>query len=241
MNIIEVKNYEEMSVKAAEIISGQIKEKPDSILGLATGSTPVGTYKKLVEMYQTGNLDFSKVRTVNLDEYRGLPRDNDQSYYYFMQKILFEHVNLPKDASFLPDGTNPDAAEECKRYEHLVADMGYADLQLLGIGRNGHIGFNEPADVFKAETHCVRLTQSTIEANKRFFASEEDVPREAYTMGVGTIMKAKKILIIASGGDKAWAVKNSFYGPITPRVPASILQLHPNVTVIADKDAMSEW
>ncbi len=240
MNIIKVKNYEEMSRVAADIIAETIKAHPTGVLGLATGSTPIGTYQNLVNMYRDGKLDFSGLRTVNLDEYRGLPRENDQSYYYFMHKNLFDSVNLKKDASNLPDGSNPDADAECVRYEKLVESLGYADLQLLGIGRNGHIGFNEPADVFEVNTHCVKLTQSTIDANKRFFASEADVPREAYTMGIGTIMKARKVLILASGKDKAWAVKNSFFGPVTPNVPASILQFHQDVVVVADEDAMSE-
>lgn len=240
MDIIKVKNYEEMSRVAADIIAETIKAHPTGVLGLATGSTPIGTYQNLVKMYRDGKLDFSGLRTVNLDEYRGLPRENDQSYYYFMHKNLFDSVNLKKDASNLPDGSNPDADAECVRYEKLVESLGYADLQLLGIGRNGHIGFNEPADVFEVNTHCVKLTRSTIDANKRFFASEADVPREAYTMGIGTIMKARKVLILASGKDKAWAVKNSFFGPVTPNVPASILQFHQDVVVVADEDAMSE-
>ncbi len=240
MNIIKVKNYEEMSRVAADIIAETIKAHPTGVLGLATGSTPIGTYQNLVNMYRDGKLDFSGLRTVNLDEYRGLPRENDQSYYYFMHKNLFDSVNLKKDASNLPDGSNPDADAECVRYEKLVESLGYADLQLLGIGRNGHIGFNEPSDVFEVNTHCVKLTQSTIDANKRFFASEADVPREAYTMGIGTIMKARKVLILASGKDKAWAVKNSFFGPVTPNVPASILQFHQDVVVVADEDALSE-
>ncbi len=239
LQIIKVKNYEEMSKEAAKIIAETIKEKPDGVLGLATGSTPIGTYRKLVDMYENGELDFSQLTTVNLDEYRGLTGDNDQSYYYFMHKHLFDHVNLRKDASFLPDGSKANAQEECKRYEELVKNLGYADLQLLGIGRNGHIGFNEPSEVFEVNTHCVKLTDSTIDANKRFFESESDVPREAYTMGIGTIMHARKILVIASGVDKALAVRDSFFGPVTPRVPASILQFHQDVIVVADEAAMS--
>ena len=239
MEIKVCKNYEEMSKLAAELIAEQIIRKSDSVLGLATGSTPVGTYQNLVAMYEAGSLDFSKLTTVNLDEYKGLERSHDQSYYYFMHENLFDHVNLRPDASFLPDGSNPDSVQECKAYEEKVESLGYADLQLLGIGRNGHIGFNEPADEFAVATHCVDLTESTIEANKRFFASADDVPKQAYTMGIGTIMKAKKILILASGADKAEAVKNSFFGPVTPKVPASILQFHQNVTVICDEAAYS--
>lgn len=237
MRIIVAKDYTEMSQAAADIIAKQIVFKPESVLGLATGSTPLGIYKNLIEKYKDGNLDFSKVTTVNLDEYKGLKRDHEQSYYYFMHTNLFDHVNLRKDASFLPDGSNPDAEAECRAYEDKVASLGYADIQLLGIGRNGHIGFNEPAEVFETATHCVDLTESTIEANKRFFDSAKDVPKQAYTMGIGTIMKAKKILIVANGADKAEAVKNSFFGPVTPKVPASILQFHPDVTLVCDEEA----
>jgi len=232
-----VKNYDEMSKTAADVIANQITEKPESVLGLATGSTPIGLYKALIQKYKEGNLDFSKVTTVNLDEYKGLNRNHEQSYYYFMHTNLFDQVNLRKDASFLPDGSNPDAEEECRAYEDKVASLGYADIQLLGIGRNGHIGFNEPSDIFETATHCVDLTESTIEANKRFFDSADDVPKQAYTMGIGTIMKAKKILIVASGADKAETVKNSFLGPVTPKVPASILQFHPDVTLVCDEEA----
>lgn len=237
--IYVTKNYDEMSKVAANIIAAQVTLKPDCVLGLATGSTPIGTYKNLVAKYESGDLDFSKVTTVNLDEYRGLERTHDQSYYYFMHDNLFDHVNLRKDASFLPDGSKPNAEEECKAYEAKVASLGYADLQLLGIGRNGHIGFNEPCDSFIQDTHCVDLTESTIDANKRFFASADDVPKQAYTMGIGTIMKAKSVLIVASGADKAEAVKNSFFGPVTPSCPASILQFHPNVTLVCDEAAYS--
>ncbi len=239
MDICVVKDYEEMSKKAADFIADMIVKKPDGVLGLATGSTPVGTYKNLVSMYEAGKLDFSRLTTVNLDEYKGLKRSHDQSYYFFMHDNLFDHVNLRPDASFLPDGSKDDAESECKAYERKVASLGYADLQLLGIGRNGHIGFNEPADDFAVATHCVNLTESTIDANKRFFASIDDVPKQAYTMGIGTIMKAKRILILASGADKAEAIKNSCFGPVTPKVPASILQFHPDVTVICDEAAYS--
>ncbi len=239
VKIYVTKNYEEMSKIAANIIAAEITLKPDCVLGLATGSTPIGTYKNLVAKYESGDLDFSKVTTVNLDEYKGISREHDQSYYYFMHDNLFDHVNLRKDASFLPDGTKADAEAECKAYEAKVASLGYADLQLLGIGRNGHIGFNEPCDEFIKDTHCVTLTDSTIDANKRFFASYDDVPKQAYTMGIGTIMNARKILIVANGKDKAEAVKNSFFGPVVPQVPASILQFHPDVTLVCDEDAFS--
>lgn len=240
MRIYVTENYQEMSRQAANILSAQIILKPDCVLGLATGSSPIGTYDQLVEWYKKGDLDFSEVKTVNLDEYRGLTRDNDQSYYYFMHHHLFDRVNIDLDNTNVPDGMEPDSDKECARYEELIRSMGGVDIQLLGIGHNGHIGFNEPDAVFARTTHCVDLTESTIEANKRFFASADDVPRQAYTMGIGTIMKAKKILLIASGEDKAEILAKAFYGPITPEVPASILQLHDDVTLVADKAAMSK-
>ena len=214
--------------------------KPDCVLGLATGSTPIGLYQQLVAWYEKGDLDFSEVRTVNLDEYKGLSRENDQSYYYFMHHNLFDHVNLPAENSHLPNGMEPDSDKECRRYSELIRSMGGVDLQLLGIGHNGHIGFNEPGDAFDNDVHCVNLTQSTIEANKRFFASADDVPKQAYTMGIKTIMQAKKILIVASGEDKADIVRDAFFGPITPKVPASVLQLHNDVTLVADEAALSK-
>ena len=229
-----------MSRKAANIISAQVIMKPDCVLGLATGSTPIGLYQQLVAWYEKGDLDFSEVRTVNLDEYKGLSRENDQSYYYFMHHNLFDHVNLPAENSHLPNGMEPDSDRECRRYSELIRSMGGVDLQLLGIGHNGHIGFNEPGDAFDNDVHCVNLTQSTIEANKRFFASADDVPKQAYTMGIKTIMQAKKILIVASGEDKADIVRAAFFGPITPKVPASVLQLHNDVTLVADEAALSK-
>lgn len=239
MRIYKTKDYEAMSRKAASVIAAQVVAKPDCVLGLATGSTPIGAYKKLIEWYEKGDLDFSQVTTVNLDEYKGLPRENDQSYYYFMNENLFNHVNINKERTFLPDGIEADSEKACKAYEEIVRSVGGADLQLLGMGHNGHIGFNEPADYFPKETHCVDLAESTIQANKRFFASEAEVPRQAYTMGIGTIMSAKKILIVISGADKAETVKKAFFGPVTPQVPASILQLHPDVVVVADEAALS--
>ncbi len=240
MRIYKGKDYADMSRKAANIISAQVIMKPDCVLGLATGSTPIGLYQQLVAWYEKGDLDFSEVRTVNLDEYKGLSRENDQSYYYFMHHNLFDHVNLPAENSHLPNGMEPDSDKECRRYSELIRSMGGVDLQLLGIGHNGHIGFNEPGDAFDNDVHCVDLTQSTIEANKRFFASADDVPKQAYTMGIKTIMQAKKILIVASGEDKADIVRDAFFGPITPRVPASVLQLHNDVTLVADEAALSK-
>lgn len=240
MRIIVAKDYKDMSRKAANVISAQIITKPDCVLGLATGSSPIGLYDQLVEWYEKGDLDFSKVSSVNLDEYRGLDHSHDQSYYYFMHKHLFDRVNIDPANTNVPDGTEPDAEKESKRYEELIASYGGVDLQLLGLGHNGHIGFNEPADAFDKETHCVDLTESTIEANKRFFASADDVPKQAYTMGIGTIMKAKKILVVVSGEDKADIVAKAFYGEVTPQVPASILQFHQDVTVVLDEAAASK-
>lgn len=240
MKIYEVNDYQEMSRKAANIISAQIILKPDSVLGLATGSSPIGTYDQLVDWYHKGDVDFSAVHTVNLDEYRGLTRENEQSYYYFMHKHLFDRVNIVKENTHVPNGMAEDEEKECVEYEKLIASLGGVDIQLLGIGRNGHIGFNEPDSSFAARTHCVNLTESTIDANKRFFASADEVPKQAYTMGIGTIMRARKILLIANGEDKAEAVVKALYGSITPEVPASVLQLHQDVTIVADKAALSK-
>ena len=240
MRIIKTKSYEEMSKKAANIIASVVTLKPDCMLGLATGSSPIGTYDELVKKYEAGDLDFSEVTTVNLDEYKGLPKENEQSYYYFMHEYLFDKVNINPEKTYLPDGTNLNSEEEAARYEALVQSLGTVDLQLLGLGRNGHIGFNEPGDHFEDGTHCVDLKESTIEANKRFFASADDVPKQAYTMGIKTIMQAKKILIVASGEDKAEIVRDAFFGPITPKVPASVLQLHNDVTLVADEAALSK-
>lgn len=240
MKIIRTKDYKDMSRKAANIISAQMILKDDSVLGLATGSTPIGIYDQLVEWYEKGDLDFSKVTTVNLDEYKGLPKENDQSYWYFMNHNLFSRVNIRPDYHFLPDGTNPNGEEECARYEQLINSLGGVDLQLLGLGHNGHIGFNEPCDSFPQSVHVVDLTESTIEANKRFFESADDVPKQAYTMGVGTILHAKTILLVVSGKDKAKALNAVVNGPITPEVPGSALRLHPNVIIVADEDALSE-
>ena len=239
MLLIEAKDYNDMSRKAANIISAQVIMKPHAVLGLATGSTPVGAYKQLVEWYNKGDLDFANVTSVNLDEYKGLSPENDQSYRYFMNTNLFNHVNINKESTFVPNGLEPDSEKACAAYNEIIRSVGGIDLQLLGLGNNGHIGFNEPNGQFDRTTHCVNLTQSTIEANKRFFASEEDVPRQAYTMGIKTIMQANKILMVASGEDKAEIVKRAFFGPITPEVPASVLQLHNDVTLVGDEAALS--
>lgn len=240
IKFVSAKDYDEMSRRAANVISAQLVNKKNSVLGLATGSTPIGTYKYLAERCAAGDLDFSEVTSVNLDEYKGLTHDNDQSYYYFMNKNLFSMININLDNTYVPDGTIEDADEACQKYEEIIAATGGVDLQLLGIGHNGHIGFNEPAEVFPKETHCVDLAQSTIEANSRFFASIDDVPTKAYTMGIQTIMNAKKILLVASGADKAEIVEKAFFGDVTPAVPASILQMHPDVTVVGDEAAFAK-
>lgn len=240
MKIIKAKDYDEMSRKAANLIAAQIYMKPNCVLGLATGSTPIGTYRELVAKYEQGDLDFSEVTTVNLDEYKGITRENDQSYYYFMNDNLFSHININRKRTFLPDGMEPDSSKACNMYNDIIHSVGGQDLQLLGLGHNGHIGFNEPAAEFPLETHCVDLTESTIKANQRFFASYDDVPKQAYTMGIKTIMQAKKILVVVSGEDKAEIVKKAFFGPVTPEVPASVLQLHPDCTIVADAAALSK-
>ena len=238
MRLYRAKDYNDLSRKAANIISAQVIMKPDCVLGLATGSSPLGTYRQLIEWYKKGDLDFSEVKSVNLDEYKGLPKDNDQSYYYFMHQNFFKDININPENTHIPNGMEPDSEKECSRYNQVISDLGGIDLQLLGLGHNGHIGFNEPDTAFAKMTHCVDLAPSTIEANKRFFASADDVPRQAYTMGIKTIMQARKILLIVSGEDKAQILYDVLNGPITPHVPASILQLHSDVTVVADEAAL---
>ena len=239
MKIIRAKDYKDMSRKAANIISAQVIMKPNCVLGLATGGTPVGAYAQLVDWYNKGDIDFSEVTTVNLDEYRGLPKEHPESYWSFMHRNLFDHVNIRPEAIHLPDGTNPDAADACAKYNDIIHSVGGIDLQLLGLGPNGHIGFNEPADAFVKGTNKGALTASTIDANARFFASRDDVPTHAYTMGIGSIMKAKRVLLVVNGEKKAQAVKDCFFGPIKPQAPGSILQLHPDFTLVADEAALS--
>lgn len=239
MKIIRAKDYNDMSRKAANIISAQIIMKPHCVLGLATGSTPIGIYEQLVEWYKKGDLDFSEVTTLNLDEYKGIARENEQSYYYFMNEKLFSKVNINPERTFLPDGMEPDSGKACADYNRIIEEAGGVDLQLLGLGHNGHIGFNEPGMAFEAQTHCVNLTESTMKANQRFFASADEVPRQAYTMGIKTIMQAKKIVVVVSGEDKAAIVKEAFLGTITPKIQASVLQLHNDVTLVADEAALS--
>lgn len=232
MNFIKVDSYEQLSKKAADIIAAQVILKPDCVLGLATGSSPLGTYANLAEKCRKGELDFSKVTSVNLDEYVGLDSGNDQSYRYFMNTNLFSKINIDINNTNVPNGCADDIEAECRRYDQLIESLGGIDLQLLGIGLDGHIGFNEPADKFVKDTNLVTLDPSTIEANSRFFASVDDVPTKAVTMGMGAIMSAKKVLLIANGKNKKEIVEKSFFGPITPYVPASILQLHNDLTVI---------
>ena len=222
MRIYKATDYNDMSRKAANIISAQIIMKPDCVLGLATGSSPVGTYKQLIEWYNKNDLDFSEVTSINLDEYKGLSPEDPQSYRYFMNTHLFDHINIDKNRTFVPDGLATDPEKACAEYNANIIKQGGIDLQLLGIGRNGHIGFNEPG-------------------NKRFFASEADVPRQAYSLGIKNIMQARKILVIVSGKDKADALYNAVHGEITPAVPASILQLHNDVTIVADADALNNF
>lgn len=238
MNIIKTENYDKMSRMAANYIAAQVTLKPNCVLGLATGSSPVGTYQELIRRYQAGDLDFSKVTSINLDEYKGLSPENDQSYRYFMNTNLFDHINIDKTRTYVPNGLEDNAEKACADYDAVIENCGGIDLQLLGLGNNGHIGFNEPDTFFAKKTHCVDLTKSTIEANARFFDSMDKVPKQAYTMGIQSIMMAKKILVIVSGEGKAQIVKEAFTGPITSQVPASILQMHPDVTLIADKDAL---
>ncbi len=239
MRIYVTDDYNAMSRRVANILSAQVMLKPDCVLGLATGSTPVGAYQQLVEWYKMGDLDFSQVRSINLDEYVGLAPTHDQSYRYFMQSNLFDHVNILPENTNVPNGLSANAEEECRRYNEVIHTLGPIDLQLLGMGHNGHIGFNEPSDVFERETHVVDLTETTIQANARFFASADEVPRQAMTMGIQTIMQAKKVLVAVSGKDKAEIVKKAFTGPVTPQVPASILQMHPDVILVGDKAALS--
>ena len=239
MKIIVKDTYEEMSRAAADVIAEVVAAKPDCVLGLATGSTPIGLYAELVKDCAEGKISFADVTSFNLDEYRGLPGDHVQSYRYFMNDNLFDHVNIDKARTHVPDGTNPDAEAVGAAYEAAIKEAGGVDIQLLGIGHNGHIGFNEPCDCFPQITHVVQLTESTITANSRLFDSIDEVPREAYTMGIGTVMAARKILLVANGEGKAQIVRDAFTGPVVPQVPASVLQLHPDVTIVLDAEAAS--
>lgn len=236
MKLTVTNSYEKLSELAAEYIAAQVILKPDSVLGLATGSSPVGVYRCLVEKFNRGCLDFSDVISINLDEYVGLDGSHEQSYRYFMQDNLFNYVNIKPENTFVPNGCASDLAAECRDYDARVSRLGGIDLQLLGIGPDGHIGFNEPDDHFTAETHVVDLLPSTIEANSRFFAGIDEVPKQAVSMGMGSIMKAKKILLIANGKAKKDVLMEALNGKITPSLPASLLQLHRDVTVIFSEE-----
>jgi len=239
MRIYAAKDYDDLSRMAADMIAAQVSAKPDAVLGLATGSTPVGAYRILVEKYEKGELDFSLIHTVNLDEYSGLPGEHEQSYRYFMNYNLFDHVNIHKENTNVPSGLAGDMEAECQRYNEVIRSLGGIDLQLLGIGGNGHIGFNEPGEVFETGTHVVELTEETRQSNARFFASIDEVPTHAVTMGMKNIFSAKKILLLASGRAKAEALCSTCLGPVTPRVPASVLQLHTDVSILADEEALA--
>ena len=240
MKIYVSDDYKDMSRKAANIVSAHVILNPACVLGLATGSTPIGMYKQLIDWYNKGALDFSQVKSVNLDEYVGLAPTHDQSYRYFMQHNLFDHVNIDPANTNVPNGLASDPEAECERYNQVIRSMGGIDIQVLGMGHNGHIGFNEPGQAFELETHVVNLTDRTIEANARFFASKDEVPKRAITMGIKSIMQARQILVVVSGEDKADIVKKAFFGPVEPQVPASILQMHPNVVLCGDKAALSK-
>lgn len=240
MKIEATADYRTMSRKTANILSAQVILRSNSVLGLATGSSPIGVYHQLVEWYRKGDIDFSGVRSVNLDEYCGLGPDCPQSYHWYMRENFFRHINIKPENTHLPDGMAPDIEAECNRYDRLITELGGIDLQLLGLGATGHIGFNEPNESFDKTTHKVALKDETIHANARFFETPEDVPKYAVTMGIKTIMQAKKIVLVASGTEKAEILKKALFGPVTPLVPASILQMHPDVTVVADEGALFE-
>lgn len=237
MHVILFQDMQQLGEAAGSLFAAQVLRKADSVLGFATGSSPLCTYASLSALYTRGAVDFSAVRTFNLDEYVGLPATHAQSYAYFMWQNLFSKINIKPVNCHLPNGMAEDLDAECENYEQQISDAGGVDLQLLGIGHNGHIGFNEPGDIFTEHTNCVSLTQRTIDANKRFFTSADDVPRRALSMGIGTIMRARGIVLIIYGADKAEITAQALKGPITPQVPASILRFHPNVTVLLDKAA----
>lgn len=237
MNILKFNTNEELNEAGAGIITGLVRTNPRAVLGLATGSTPIGIYEELVRVYRKGLISFKSVTTFNLDEYAGLPSDHPESYRSFMQRHLFDHIDLTSEQSHLPDGNAPNLEEECKRYDRQLEDAKQIDLQVLGIGHNGHIGFNEPDHALTSGTHIVKLRETTREANARFFASIDEVPTHALTMGVGTILKARTILLIARGADKAEIVHEALTGPIRTELPATLLQTHPNVVVLLDAEA----
>ena len=238
MKLIRAKNYKDMSRKAANILSAQVILKENSVLGLATGNTPEGIYEQLTEWYKKGDIDFSGVSTVNLDEYVGLDGSSERSYRYFMNQYLFRHINIKEKNCHLPNGLAENIEEECARYDRLIEKLGGIDMQLLGVGENGHIGFNEPDEAFEQMTHCVRLRENTIDVNARYFPSRDDVPKQAITMGIKAIMQARAIVLCASGARKADILHKVLYGPVTPEVPGSVLQMHPRLIVVADEEAL---
>ena len=240
MTICVEKDYAAMSAAAAEMLLTEVKENPAAVLGLATGSTPIGMYEEVVRAYQRGEVDFSKTVSYNLDEYYPISHDNDQSYHYFMKETLFKHINIAPEHTHVPSGETTDVQKTAAEYDAAIYGIGGVDLQVLGIGNNGHIGFNEPAPVFTKGTGLVDLTESTIEANSRFFASMDEVPKKAVSMGIATIMQAKKIMLMASGTGKANIIAKTIFGEITPDVPASALQLHRDVTFFLDEAAAAE-
>lgn len=239
MKVIITKNYDELSKKAAMLVKEQIDKKHDSVLGLATGSTPIGMYKELIKIYKQGLIDFSNIVTFNLDEYVGLDENHPQSYHRFMFENFFNYINIKRENIHIPNGISDDFTKECEMYDKEIEEIGEIDLQVLGLGVNGHIGFNEPDDYINTKTHIVSLKDETINSNKRFFKSIDDVPRKAITMGLGTIMKAKKIILLASGKNKAQAIKETLKGYLTTDVPSTVLTMHSNVYVIIDNDAAS--
>lgn len=238
MEIVRCRKYEEMSSKAADMVCEEIGKKPDLVLGLATGSTPLGLYRELIDRYEKGIVSFKKIKTVNLDEYVGLGEDNEQSYAYYMRSNLFSHIDIDPGNTHIPDGKNADHESECRMYDAIIDELGGIDVQILGIGHDGHIGFNEPGNAFIQRTHRVKLTEETIEANKRFFERRADVPKYAYTMGIKDIFRARKIILLVSGKDKAEILRKALKGPITPEIPASILQLHSDVILIGEDKAL---
>jgi len=240
MLLIIRENYEEMCQVAARKFADIIRKKPNCVLGLATGSTPLGVYKELIRIHKDEDLDFSLVQTFNLDEYVGISREHDQSYYYFMKKNLFDHVNIHPNSIHIPDGMASDIEQECLEYEKQIIEAGGIDLQILGIGSNGHIAFNEPFSSLGSRTRIKTLTEKTRQDNARFFESMDEVPKYAITMGVGTIMESRSIILLAAGSNKAWAIKNTVEGPITAKVPATIVQIHRHATVLVDRNAASE-
>ncbi|TDO83411.1 glucosamine-6-phosphate deaminase [Halanaerobium saccharolyticum] len=239
MRIIVEKNYQAMSKKAALMVASQITLKPDSNLGLATGGTPLGMYNNLIEMYQNDEIDFSEVQTFNLDEYYGLKADHPNSYHHYMFENLFNEINIQKENIHIPDGTAEDSRQECRKYEKSIKKARGIDLQILGIGSNGHIGFNEPAENLNVATEVVDLTEETIKANSRYFESKDEVPRKAISMGMATILKADRIVLLASGKSKAEAIKKTVSGQISTQVPATLLQTHPEITILLDQEAAS--